>query len=75
MSQRGEMLNIRQVQDQLGISERTVFRLITSGELKGFQVARKWRFYQSDIDNYIDNQRKKAEERLRDGDKPLDEVA
>lgn len=67
MSQR-EMLNIKQVQEILDISERTAFRLINSGELKGFKVGREWRFFQSDIDDYIERQRKKAEERLRDGD-------
>lgn len=71
MSQR-EMLNIKQVQKILDISERTAFRLISSGELKGFKVGREWRFFQSDIDDYIERQRKKAENQLR-GDKPLED--
>lgn len=64
-----ELLNIKQVQDILGISERTAFRLIKGGELKGFKVGREWRFEPSDIDAYIERQRKKAEELLREEDK------
>lgn len=73
MSQR-EMLNLKQVQEILDISERTAFRLINGGELKGFKVGREWRFFQSDIDDYIERQRKKAED-LFGGNKPLDEAA
>lgn len=55
-----ELLNIKQVQEILGISERTAFRLIKDGELKGFKVGREWRFEPSDIDDYIERQRRKA---------------
>ena len=57
-----ELLNVKQVQDTLGVSERTVFRLIKSGELHGFKVGREWRFEPSDIDDYIERQRRKAEQ-------------
>lgn len=57
-----ELLNIKQVQDILHLSERTVFRLIKSKELKGFKVGREWRFEQSDIDDFIERQRRKAED-------------
>lgn len=56
-----ELITIKAVQDALGISERTAFRLVKSGELKGFKVGREWRFTQADIEAYIDRQRKKAE--------------
>jgi len=57
--------NIKQVQEILGLSERTIFRLIKDGELKGFKAGREWRFEQKDIDAYIALQRKKAEEELQ----------
>lgn len=57
----GTLLNVKQVQELLGLSERTVFRLIKSGDLKGFKAGREWRFEQSDIDTYIAEQRKKAQ--------------
>lgn len=58
-----ELLNIKQLRDILRLSERTIFRLIKSGELSGFKVGREWRFEASDINAYIDRQRKKVEGR------------
>jgi excisionase family DNA binding protein len=55
-----ELLDVKQVQDKLKISERTVFRLIKNGELRGFKVGREWRFEPSDIEDYIRRQREKA---------------
>ncbi len=55
-----ELLNVKQVQEILDLSERTIFRLIKNKELKGFKAGREWRFEQSDIDDYIDRQRQKA---------------
>jgi excisionase family DNA binding protein len=55
------LLNIKQVQEILGLSERTVFRLIKNKELQGFKVGREWRFEQKDIDAFITEQRKKAQ--------------
>ena len=57
-----ELLDVKQVRDILHLSERTIFRLIQRKELKGFKVGREWRFEQSDIDNYIERQRKKLDE-------------
>jgi excisionase family DNA binding protein len=56
-----KLLNVKQVQDFLGLSERTIFRLIKSGDLKGFKVGREWRFTESDINTYIEKQRQKSE--------------
>ena len=58
----GTLLDIKQVQEILSLSERTVFRLIKNGELTGFKAGREWRFEQVDIDAYKERQRKKAEE-------------
>jgi excisionase family DNA binding protein len=58
----GRTLNIKQVQEILDISERTIFRLIRKGELKGFKVGREWRFEESDIEDFIALQRQKAEQ-------------
>lgn len=63
----GELLTIKQVEDRLKLSERTIFRLIKSGELNGFKVGREWRFEESDIDDYIRRQRQKSD-RLRSED-------
>jgi len=58
-------LRIKQVQELLQLSERTIFRLIRSGELKGFKAGREWRFEPADIDDFIECQRKKAEDDIR----------
>lgn len=60
-----EFLNIKQVQEILGISERTAFRYIKSGELKGFKVGREWKFEPADIDAFIELRRQKAEQELK----------
>lgn len=56
------LLTLEQVATILGVSERTVLRLLERRELKGFKVGRKWRFEQSDIDAYVAQQRKKVQE-------------
>ncbi len=56
-----ELLDVKQVQDLLKVSERTVFRLIKDKKLKGFKVGREWRFTRADIDTYIEEQRKLAD--------------
>ncbi len=58
-----KLLDIQGVRDMLGLSERTVFRLMKSGDLKGFKVGREWRFEESDIEAYIQRQRQKAEQK------------
>ena len=57
-----ELLKVKQVQAYLKVSERTVFNLISRGELKGFKAGRSWRFKMSDVQDYENMQRFKAEE-------------
>lgn len=57
-----KLLDVKQVRESLGLSERTIFRLIKEGELKGFKVGREWRFTEADITEYFEAQRKKARE-------------
>jgi excisionase family DNA binding protein len=56
------LLTIKEVQDRLGISESTLFRLLKRKELTGFKVGRVWKFEEADIQEYIQRQRAKAEE-------------
>lgn len=60
------LLDIKQVQQRLRVSERTVFNLIKRGELTGFKVGREWRFTESDINAYIERQRQKAVQSAED---------
>ncbi len=52
--------DIKQVQERLKISERTIFRLIKKGDLRGYKAGRAWRFEEEDISNFIAQQRARA---------------
>ncbi len=55
-----ELFGKRDAAVKLGISERTVSTLVKKGDLSGFQVGNKWKFRQSDLDDYENRQRRKA---------------
>ena len=44
------LLNIHEVARYLGISIRTVYRLVSRGEHRAFKVGAVWRFSQQDLD-------------------------
>jgi excisionase family DNA binding protein len=56
-----EIYTIEQLQQILKLSDRTIFRLLKEGKLSGFKVGREWRFQESDINAYIQAQRKEAQ--------------
>jgi len=62
----GKILDVKQVQEHLHLSERTVFRLIKSGALKGFKAGREWRFEEADIEDFIRRQKEEAAKKLRE---------
>lgn len=57
-------LTMEQLRAWLKISERTAFRLVKIGELKGFKAGREWRFEESDIQDFIKRQREKAAQQV-----------
>lgn len=62
------LLTVRDVARVLNVSERTVFRLMDRGEITGVQIGgggkgRVWRFEPSQIDAYVERQRKTREEK------------
>ncbi len=61
-----KLLNLKQVQDALGISESTIFRLMKNKKLKGFKIGREWRFQEKDIDALIARQRQEVEQSTED---------
>lgn len=65
-----KLYDVKQLREVLGLSERTIFRLLREGDLTGFKAGREWRFTQGDIDTYIELQRQKAE-RKRQGEGKL----
>jgi excisionase family DNA binding protein len=55
------LLNVKDVQERLGISESTLFRMLKNKEIKGFKVGRAWKFEEADITEFIRKQREAAE--------------
>lgn len=41
----------------LGVSGKTVVRMMEAGDLAGYQIGSVWKFKKSDIENYIESRR------------------
>ena len=57
------IISLEQVSKLLGVSERTVVRLVENKELLGFKVGRSWKFDEADVDAYIQKQKERAQGR------------
>lgn len=53
-------MTVRQVADYLNVAPKVVYRLVQQGELPGFKVAGTWRFKRSDIDGWIEEQKRRV---------------
>ena len=62
-----EVLEPKEVAQMLRVSVRSVTRLAERGEIVGFKVGDLWRFHKSDVDAYIENQKRKYQQR-KDGE-------
>ncbi len=49
-------IGTREAAQMLGVTPRTVVRLVERNEIPGFKVGDVWRFYREDIQHYIDIQ-------------------
>ena len=49
-------ISAREAAEMLGVTPRTVVRLVERNEITGFKVGDVWRFYREDIQQYIDTQ-------------------
>lgn len=56
-----QAMTVRDVAGYLNVDEKTVYRLAKRGNLPGFKVAGAWRFKRSDLDHWIDAQKKAAQ--------------
>jgi excisionase family DNA binding protein len=54
-----KIINLEQVAKILGVSERTVVRLVENKELIGFKVGRSWKFDEDDVVAYIQRQKER----------------
>lgn len=55
-----EPIGANEAAKMLGVLPRTVIRLAQEGEIRGFKVRDVWRFYRSDIEDYIQRQIERA---------------
>ena len=62
-------LTVKQVAELLNVNERTVYRMANRGDLPGFKVAGSWRFKSSDLEEWIDLQKRAAADRATEGHK------
>lgn len=58
-----DVIDAYEVARQLGVSYRTVINLTNSGEIPGFKVGNQFRYRQSDIEKYIQDQLDRREEK------------
>jgi excisionase family DNA binding protein len=68
---RRRFANMREVAEELGISERSAWRLVGQGELPSHQFGNSTRIKREDLDAYIDRSRRRN--RRTDHDEPGDE--
>lgn len=48
------ILSPEEAMDELQIGRNAIYKLLKSGELKGFKVGRNWKIPRKSIDSYID---------------------
>lgn len=53
-----DILTLKEVAVYLKLAEKTAYRLAAEGKLPGFKVGGSWRFKDSDIDEWIEKQKK-----------------
>ena len=52
-----QILTLKEVAEYLKLAEKTAYRLAAEGKLPGFKVGGSWRFKQSDIEQWIEDQK------------------
>ena len=64
-----QAMTVRDVAGYLNVDEKTVYRLAQRGDLPGFKVAGAWRFKLSDLDEWIDLQKRAVTGQMVEGEK------
>ncbi len=54
-------MTVREVANFLAVDEKTIYRLAQKGKLPCFKVAGTWRFQLSDIQVWIDEQKRRQQ--------------
>jgi excisionase family DNA binding protein len=56
-----EIMTLTEVSEYLKIAERTLYGYVQKGMLPGIKIGSAWRFRKSDIDAWLDEQKKLTE--------------
>jgi PTS system nitrogen regulatory IIA component len=54
-------MSIKRLSEYLTVSEKTIYRMLEKNSLPAIRIGGQWRFRKRDIDEWIDNQVKKAD--------------
>lgn len=57
-----EIMTLKEVAEYLKLAEKTAYRLAAEGKLPGFKAGGNWRFKQSDIEKWIEENKKGQKE-------------
>jgi excisionase family DNA binding protein len=60
-----EILEAKEVAIMFKVSIRSITRLAEKGELVGFKIGDLWRFQRSDVEAYIEVQKRKQQQRVQ----------
>lgn len=55
-----DILTIREVAEMLKLTEKTAYRLVSDGEIPGFKVGGSWRFSRKELEKWVTEQNRKA---------------
>ena len=58
-------LTVREVAAFLSVDEKTIYRLVTKGDIPGFKVLGSWRFQRHDLEQWIQVQKKNTKVSLK----------
>jgi len=61
-----DILNVEEAAAFLKTSKPTFYRWLKDGRVKGFKVGREWRFYMSDLVNFMESSDREKEAFLKD---------
>ncbi|MGK0489451.1 MAG: excisionase family DNA binding protein [Candidatus Endobugula sp.] len=54
-----QIMTLKEVAAYLKLAEKTAYKLAAEGKLPGFKVGGSWRFQRTDIEKWIEEQKRK----------------
>lgn len=58
-----KLLDTNAVARYLGIDRKTVISFVEQGKLRGYRVGRNWRFRKSDVEEFLEGQQVKPDQK------------